>query len=560
MVRPATLILAALVSACGGDLAAPPTPTLEVAVVTTGQPVDPDGYSIQVDGGPAMPLGVNATVRVSDLIPGNHEVVLDGVALNCRLSGSNPRTIGVKAGDISTVRFEVQCGTPPGSLEIAITTTGNEPDPDGYVVSVDGLAAVPVGPSGTINLPNVAAGEHEIRLGGLAPNCSVSGGNPRLVTVDRDPVQVDLEVHCSHPAGTLHITTMTSGPHPDADGYELFIGGTPQHIDANAALTVSNLALGNTELRLDGVAPNCRVDGENPRIVSLAIGESVAVTFTVGCLPSGEGLILFSGDRSGVSHVYRIREDGTQLQDLTPAIEAGGGDWSPDGSRIVFTRATANGQELMVMDADGGNPAPLGVAGARPRWSPDGRTIAFNGSDGMITVVNADGTGARPLADGYNADWSPDGTHIAFERVERGQCVFDLFCPSSIYVMSREGTGQAVVARASGAADRLEAPDWSPDGSQIAYTRACCAFSEDLSGLYVIGAQGGLSRLVWDALPVQGGPIWSPDGTLLLVAAGGLVTVGGGSNGWDLTMVAVDGSSAVSLARAAGHEYPQAWR
>ena len=120
MVRPTRLLLAALVSACGGDLTAPPTPTLEVAVVTTGRPADPDGYSVQVDGGRAMPLGVNATLRVSDLVPGNHQVVLDGVALNCRLSGPNPRTVGVSANDIATVRFEIQCSSPPGSLATSL--------------------------------------------------------------------------------------------------------------------------------------------------------------------------------------------------------------------------------------------------------------------------------------------------------------------------------------------------------------------------------------------------------------------------------------------------------
>jgi TolB protein len=554
MVRPTGLILAALVSGCGSDLNAPPTPTLEVVVVTIGQPVDPDGYSLQVDGRRAMPLGVNATIRVSDLIPGSHEVVLDGVALNCQLSGPNPRTVGVSAGDVTTVRFEIQCGTPPGSLEIVIATTGAEPDPDGYLVSVDGAAGVPVGVSGTLSLPQIVAGEHEIRLGGLAPNCSVLGNNPRLVTVERDPVQVDVEVHCSHPAGTIRITTLTGGPRPDVDGYEVAIDGAPRHVDANATLTVPDLPVGDTEIRLDGIASNCRVDGENPRTVSLAIGAVVTVTFTVGCLPSGEGIILFSSDRSGASHVYRVRQDDRELRDLTPGFEAAGGDWSPDGSRIVFTRATATGQELMVMDGDGHNPAPLGIVGARPRWSPDGRTIAFTGTDGMITVIDAGGSGATPLADGFNPDWSPDGTRIAFERVERGQCVFDLFCPSSIYVMNRDGTGQQLVAEATGAADRLQAPDWSPDGSQIAYTRACCAFGIDLSGLYVTGANGGTPRLVWEARPVQSGPIWSPDGTLLLVAAGG------GNSGWDLTMIPVDGSSSVTLARAPGHDYPQAWR
>jgi len=68
------------------------------------------------------------------------------------------------------------------------------------------------------------------------------------------------------------------------------------------------------------------VDGENPPTVSLTIGTVVSVTFSVACLPSGDGVILFSSDRSGTSHVHRIRQDGTDLRDLTPSFKAFGGD------------------------------------------------------------------------------------------------------------------------------------------------------------------------------------------------------------------------------------------
>jgi Tol biopolymer transport system component len=317
---------------------------------------------------------------------------------------------------------------------------------------------------------------------------------------------------------------------------------------------VADLPPGTVEVRLDAIASNCLVDGENPRSVSLTIGALVSVTFSVACLPSSEGIILFSSDRSGTSHVYRIRQDGTDLRDLTPAFQAGGGDWSPDGARIVFSHATDAGNQLMVMDADGDHPTALGIPGAHPRWSPDGGRIAFTGPDGMITVINADGSGATTLVEGADADWSPDGTHIAFDRVERGQCVFDLFCPSSIYVMNADGSGVKVVAANAGSADRLEDPDWSPDGKQIAYTRSCCAFGPSLGGLYLVGASGGAQRVLYQTRPVQSGPIWSPDGAYILVATGGSL----GSS--DLTMIAVDGGSSVTLAPAPGREFPQAWR
>jgi TolB protein len=555
MARPTWIALLALLSACGGDLTAPPTPTLEVQVTTTGQPLDPDGYTVQVDGARDTALGVNATIRIEDLLPGNHEVVLDGVAPNCLLAGPNPRTVSVSAGDVTPVRFDVLCGSPPGSLEIVVTTTGDEPDPDGYLISLDGTPGVPVGGSGTVTITNVAAGEHAIRVDGLALNCVVAGGNPRLVTIESGPVHVDLEVHCSHPAGTIRVATTTSGARRDPDGYEVTVGGTTLHIDSNGTLTVPDLPLGDIEVRLDGIAPNCRVEGDNPRTVSLTNDAVVTVSWVLGCLPTGEGIILFSSNRSGTSHVYRVRQDGADLRDLTPTFEAAGGDWSPDGSRIVFTRATDLGPDLMVMDADGKHATRLGVGGARPRWSPDGRKIVFAGLDGLITVINADGSGATPLVAGANPDWSPDGTLIAFERVDRSRCVYDLFCSSNIYVMSADGTGERVVAPAANASDRLTQPDWSPDGSKIAYTRSCCFLVPGTSGVYTTSALGGPAHLVYRERPVQSGPIWSPDGSLLLVAVRRSSDVTG-----DLMVIAVDGSGGAPLAPASGSDFPQAWR
>ena len=130
--------------ACGGDPGQPtPNGVIEVTTVTGGEPLDPDGYTIALDEGPATDLGVNSrsTCRCSSR---RASLELAGVAPHCRLSGPNPRPVTVDGGSTVRVRLELVCSTPSGSIELMATTTGESPDPDGYTVSLDGGT---VGPS-----------------------------------------------------------------------------------------------------------------------------------------------------------------------------------------------------------------------------------------------------------------------------------------------------------------------------------------------------------------------------------------------------------------------------
>ena len=112
----------------------------------------------------------------------------------------------------------------------------------------------------------------------------------------------------------------------------------------------------------------------------------------------------------------------------------------------------------------GRNTFQSGVAG--PRWSPDGRRIAFITSrDGMyseVSVMNADGTGVLNLTDDPAPDgepaWSPDGRRIAFVSRRDGN--------PEIYVMNADGSGQTNLTL-NPTSEHL--PVWSPDGLEIAF-------------------------------------------------------------------------------------------
>src|SRR5919206_1673055 len=53
---------------------------------------------------------------------------------------------------------------------------------------------------------------------------------------------------------------------------------------------------------------------------------------------------------------------------------------------------------------------------ASAAFSPDGRRLVFATPGAEIVVANADGTGGIVLAAGWAPGWSPDGSQIAFTR------------------------------------------------------------------------------------------------------------------------------------------------
>lgn len=91
------------------DLMGPNRGSVQVTTVTTGQDLDPNGYSLSVDGGAGLGMGVNGTVTVSGLQAGEHELELTGVAANCTVLGSNPRTVTVTSAGSARTTFQVSC-------------------------------------------------------------------------------------------------------------------------------------------------------------------------------------------------------------------------------------------------------------------------------------------------------------------------------------------------------------------------------------------------------------------------------------------------------------------
>jgi len=168
------------------------------------------------------------------------------------------------------------------------------------------------------------------------------------------------------------------------------------------------------------------------------------------------GKIVFVSQASGNNDIYIMDADGTDILNLTGpnSVHEFSPELSPDGTRIAFTRNS----QVWWMYASGRG-ARFVAAGYDPAWSPDGTQLVFTrnddfngpapGIDVNLYVINADGTGELPLAIGpgtqHEPTWAP---HQDVTYVSNGQLV---------------GPGIP-----SGAFEGRE-PEWSPDGTKLAY-------------------------------------------------------------------------------------------
>jgi hypothetical protein len=170
---------------------------LRITSATTGSDLDPDGYRLSVDADSGRAMGTNDTLYVGGLSVGEHAVRLEGAAVNCRISEPNPRTVDVPLKDTVTTGFEVICQPLTGDLGVTVSTSGSSLDKNGYTVVVDSGMATPIPPNGAVLFRDLRVGDHSVELGNVSKKCSLSGANPRSVTVVfGDTISTAFEVTC----------------------------------------------------------------------------------------------------------------------------------------------------------------------------------------------------------------------------------------------------------------------------------------------------------------------------------------------------------------------------
>jgi TolB protein len=340
--------------------------------------------------------------------------------------------------------------------------------------------------------------------------------------------------------GHLVIHATTTGESRDV-AYLAFVDSEPARLlMANLSLRFDSLAPGQHTLRLSGVAPNCTLNGNANRIITIVDGETSIDSLDIACA-SVVPRILLGSNRDGNYDLYVGDADGSGWKRITTAT-AYHGQWSPDGSRLVYMSPRSGYDQLYVSDTNGLHEIQLtsdSTAHDYPQWSPDGSRIAFT-KNNSTWVMNADGTDQRLILSGNFSDavsWSPDGNKIAFGGLE-------------VFVMDADGSHYHGLTYTP---DHYStAPVWSPDGTRIAFITSRDSAATDI---YVMNADGtNQTALTHSAYGVANEQIaWSPDGTRMAFR----------SNQPDshpnIYIMNIDGTNVTDVTNSIGDNYGPTW-
>ncbi len=183
--------------------------------------------------------------------------------------------------------------------------------------------------------------------------------------------------------------------------------------------------------------------------------------------PDGERLACEGfGDQPSADGVYTVRSsDGGEVQRVTSGADDDcPGDYSPNGKRVVFVRASFDSGPvaLYTVKLDGSDLRQLTPSGVGMlldfscgSWSPQGNEILFSarppeGQRSAVFAVHADGSGLQQIT--ISGCGTTSGCHEPVWSPDRKKIAFTMFVPqtglSDLYTVNPDGTGLYQVTHA----------------------------------------------------------------------------------------------------------------
>jgi Tol biopolymer transport system component len=185
--------------------------------------------------------------------------------------------------------------------------------------------------------------------------------------------------------------------------------------------------------------------------------------------PDGK-TVYYVGEGPDQQGIFALSTEGGMPQKLTLAAPVSGlKDLSPDGTELAYFGVEDDVGGLYTLPTGSGKPRLIlrnecNECCTTPRWSPDGRLLAYAYGDGLFVVPSAGGD-PRKLAtlanwEAWTIRWSPNGEYIAALGYQEGED------NNAVFVIPvTDGEARLV----STFADYKEGLEWHPDGQSLTY-------------------------------------------------------------------------------------------
>ena len=291
---------------------------------------------------------------------------------------------------------------------------------------------------------------------------------------------------------------------------------------------------------------------ESPDVTPAVTSVDAQVTYSF--VPNSSGAHMFD--------IYEVSQDGSQHQVLLKATDVGfnQSDWTADG-KVMAIWGWHNPTTISIYTYNTETEALTRLTEQKhiydmfPHWNASGDKIVFTRQylleqdRNEIWTMNADGSEAMKIVDGYAASWSPDGKQLVFSQVTDGN--------EDLYTCHSDGSN---IAKVLDSQSNESFPMWSPDGQWIMFQQFLSPEGEtDLNSfeICVLNVQTGEVKGLTQNDYFDSSARWSPDGSKIA-----FLSQANGVDDFEIYVMNADGTGVKQVTRTAVGSYATfpAWR